>query len=148
MVVSTLSPDISCNNEDILSISKSIFTNKKNNKYVKQLEEIQSNYHSDYSVDNTLEAIDNLYEINNELYKIVKCRNDELQNKEKEHTKLLDLLNKINDKVNQAKSMEFQRTSKLVITENKNKNMEIYYIVYILFTILLLLIQTAVVIFK
>ena len=44
--------------------------------------------------------------------------------------------------------MEFQRTSKLVITENKNKNMEIYYIVYILFSILLLLIQTAVVIFK
>ena len=66
----------------------------------------------------------------------------------KEHTKLLDLLNEMNDKVNQAKSMEFQRTSKLVITENKNKNMEIYYIVYILFSILLLLIQTAVVIFK
>ena len=29
MVVSTLSPTISCDNEDILSISKSIFTNKK-----------------------------------------------------------------------------------------------------------------------
>ena len=71
-MISTLSPTISCDNEDILSISKSIFTNKKNNKYVKQLQDIQSNYHSDYSVDNTLEAIENLYELNNDLYKIVK----------------------------------------------------------------------------
>ena len=148
MVYSTFSPNISCDDKDILSISKSIFTNKKNNKYSKQLEQIQESYHSDYSIDNTLEALNELYELNNDLYKIVTCKNDELENKEKEHSKLLDLLNKINDKVTHAKSMEFQRTSKLNMAENKTKNIEIYYIVYILFTILLLLIQTSIVIFK
>jgi hypothetical protein len=148
MVYSTLDNNISCNSEDILSISKSIFSNKKNNKYAKYLEEIQHNYHSDYSVNNTLNSLEELFELNNDLYKIVECKNSELENKEKEHSKLLDLLNKINDKITQAKGMEFQRTSKLNITESQNKNIEIYYIVYILFTILLLLIQTSVVIFK
>lgn len=148
MVYSALNSNISCNSEDILSISKSIFTNKKNNKYAKQLEQIQNNYHSDYSVDNTLAALEDLYELNNDLHKIVECKNDELENKEKEHSKLLSLLNEITDKVTQAKGMEFQRTSKLTIMENQNKNIEIYYIVYILFSILLLLIQTSVVIFK
>jgi hypothetical protein len=148
MTYTTFSPNISCNSDAIASISKSIFTNKKNNKFMKQLNEIKNNYSGDYSPTNSINVLKDLFNLNKDLIKIVNCKKTEIQDKETESTEKMSILNKINDEISESKQLELQRINKLNVSEHKNKNIEIYYIVYILFIVLLLLIQSSVVIFK
>lgn len=148
MTYTTFSPNISCDSDAISSVSKSIFTNKKNNKFIKQLNQIKNNYSSDYGPTNSITVLEDLFNLNKDLNKIVNCKKNEKQDKETESTEKMNVLNKINDEIEDAKQFELQRLNKLNVSEHKNKNIEIYYIVYILFIVLLLLIQSSVVIFK
>jgi len=46
------------------------------------------------------------------------------------------------------KELNLEKDTLLLITEERNKNIELYYVIYILFTILLFIIQGSIVVFK
>jgi hypothetical protein len=57
-------------------------------------------------------------------------------------------LNKILAEKQKNKDLILEKDTLILITNNRNKNIEMYYVVYILFIILLLIIQGSIVIFK
>ena len=46
------------------------------------------------------------------------------------------------------KELNLEKDTLLLITEERNKNIELYYVIYIIFTILLFIIQGSIVVFK
>ena len=62
-----------------------------------------------------------------------------------------DIINKLDallKDVKKHKDLYLEKNTLLVITEERNKNLEMYYVIYILFITLLFIIQGSVVIFK
>jgi hypothetical protein len=57
-------------------------------------------------------------------------------------------LNHIIKTLKEQKDLNLEKDTLLLITEERNKNIELYYIIYILFIVLLLIIQGSIVIFK
>lgn len=62
-----------------------------------------------------------------------------------------DIINKLDallKDVKKHKDLNLEKNTLLVITEERNKNIEMYYVIYILFITLLFIIQGSIVIFK
>jgi hypothetical protein len=57
-------------------------------------------------------------------------------------------LNRIITSLKTKKELNLEKDTLLLITEERNKNIELYYVIYIIFTILLCIIQGSIVIFK
>ena len=56
-------------------------------------------------------------------------------------------LNRIITSLKTKKELNLEKDTLLLITEERNKNIELYYVIYIIFTILLCIIQGSIVIF-
>jgi len=79
----------------------------------------------------------------------------EIESKQKNNSKYSDskddTMNELNRLIKSLKDktdLNLEKDTLLLITEERNKNIEMYYIIYILFIVLLLIVQGSIVIFK
>jgi len=117
----------------------------------KNKSKVQSMYNKSYNTKDYLKIIDtfshlldnNKYTFNNMVLHHNKQSQTDSINKTKneEYDTLYNKLEKI-------KSKNIERETRLMITKERNKNIEIYYTLYILFTILLLVIEGSIIILK
>ena len=82
---------------------------------------------------------------------------DEIVSKQKSITKYTnsDSLNELNSKINEledkkqnSKELKLEKNTLILITDQRNKNIELYYVVYIIFVALFVIIQSSILIFK
>ena len=82
---------------------------------------------------------------------------DEIVSKQKSITKYTnsDSLNELNSKINEledkkqnSKELKLEKNTLILITDQRNKNIELYYVVYIIFIALFVIIQSSILIFK
>ena len=148
--ITTFSPELKCDSgsNSILQMSKNIFDNDKTNKYSQQLNIINNDYNNDFSLDNSNKVLRNLLNLNINLNKIISCNKTEADRKKKVSTENSEILKQLNSEIEKYTKEQLQRNSKVKITEQKNNNIDIYYIVYIVFISLLLVIQSSIVLFK
>ena len=117
----------------------------------KNKSKVQSMYNKSYNTKDYLKIIDtfshlldnNKYTFNNMVLHHNKQSQTDSINKTKneEYDTLYNKLEKI-------KSKNIERETRLMITKERNKNIEIYYTVYILFTFLLLVIEGSIILLK
>jgi len=82
---------------------------------------------------------------------------DEIVSKQKSITKYTNSnsLNELNSKINEledkkknSKELKLEKNTLILITDQRNKNIELYYVVYIIFVALFVIIQSSILIFK
>ncbi len=57
-------------------------------------------------------------------------------------------LAKLQSKVQDSKELKLEKDTLILITDQRNKNIEMYYVIYIVFIVLFIIIQTSIIIFK
>ena len=144
--ITTLSSD--CNNTKILDISKNIFEDESKNIYSVEKTNILNEYDKNYDLDDSNKVLRNLLNLNINLDKIISCKKNEIDIKKKKTGENSEILKKLNSEIDEQSKLKLQRNSKVKITEQKNSNIDVYYIVYIIFISLLLIIQSSIVLFK
>ena len=82
---------------------------------------------------------------------------DEIISKQKSITKYSnsDSINELNSKINEleqkkqnSKELKLEKDTLILITDQRNKNIELYYVVYIIFVSLFIIVQSSILIFK
>ena len=82
---------------------------------------------------------------------------DEIISKQKSITKYSnsDSINELNNKINEleqkkqnSKELKLEKDTLILITDQRNKNIELYFVVYIIFVALFVIIQSSILIFK
>ena len=82
---------------------------------------------------------------------------DEIISKQKSITKYSnsDSINELNSKINDleqkkqnSKELKLEKDTLILITDQRNKNIELYYVVYIIFVSLFIIVQSSILIFK
>ena len=82
---------------------------------------------------------------------------DDIVSKQKSITKYTNSnsLNELNSKINEledkkknSKELKLEKNTLILITDQRNKNIELYYVVYIIFVALFVIIQSSILIFK
>lgn len=82
---------------------------------------------------------------------------DEIISKQKSITKYnnSESINELNSKINDleqkkqnSKELKLEKDTLILITDQRNKNIELYYVVYIIFVALFVIIQSSILIFK
>jgi hypothetical protein len=144
--ITTLSSD--CTNTKILDMSKNIFEDDSKNIYSVEKTNILNEYDKNYDLDDSNKVLRNLLNLNINLDKIISCKKNEIDIKKKKTGENSEILKKLNSEIDEQSKLKLQRNSKVKITEQKNSNIDVYYIVYIIFISLLLIIQSSIVLFK
>ena len=144
--ITTLSSD--CTNTKILDMSKNIFEDESKNIYSVEKTNILNEYDKNYDLDDSNKVLRNLLNLNINLDKIISCKKNEIDIKKKKTSENSEILKKLNNEIDEHSKLKLQRNSKVKITEQKNSNIDVYYIVYIIFISLLLIIQSSIVLFK
>ena len=82
---------------------------------------------------------------------------DEIISKQKSISKYSnsDSINELNSKINDleqkkqnSKELKLEKDTLILITDQRNKNIELYYVVYIIFVSLFIIVQSSILIFK
>tara|TARA_B110000238_G_C15862807_1_gene325920 strand:+ start:130 stop:531 length:402 start_codon:yes stop_codon:yes gene_type:complete len=100
------------------------------------------NYTKLYGILNSLIEKNNIY-----ISQIIKEKNS-LDNYEKLTNKKEKILKDMDKEINKNNTLNLEKDTFVLLSKEKNKNIEIYYIVYILFSVILLLLEGSVVLFK
>ena len=87
--------------------------------------------------------LDNNIESLNEI--VTKMKNIEKNSNTEE---MDNILSKIQLQLQNNKELKLEKDTLILITDQRNKNIEMYYIVYIVFIVLFIIIQTSIIIFK
>lgn len=87
----------------------------------------------------------NIEEIDSDLKKLAKLKNFKID--DKDYIKLDKEINNIQKQIDNNKSTDLERKTMVLIAKQKNKNIEIYYIVYLLFSIIFIIIQMSFIFF-
>lgn len=87
----------------------------------------------------------NIEEIDSDLKKLAELKNFKIN--DKEYVELDQEINNIQKQIDNNKSTDLERKTMVLISKQKNKNIEIYYIVYLLFSIIFIIIQMSFIFF-
>lgn len=130
----------------VVGNSKLIFEKRYNDAY----KGITKDYKLHYKKDNTkvLSVLDGLVERNKKFVSQIYNEQNSIKNYEKLIEKREKLFKKMEAEIIKNTNLNMEKDTFVMLSKEKNKNIEIYYIVYILFSVLLLIIEGSVVLFK
>jgi hypothetical protein len=130
----------------VVGNSKLIFEKRYNDAY----KGITNDYNLHYKKDNTkvLSVLDGLVERNKKFVSQIYNEQNSIKNYEKLIEKREKLFKKMEAEIIKNTNLNMEKDTFVMLSKEKNKNIEIYYIVYILFSVLLLIIEGSVVLFK
>ena len=130
----------------VVGNSKLIFEKRYNDAY----NGITKDYNLHYKKDNTkvLSVLDGLVERNKKFVSQIYNEQNSIKNYEKLIEKREKLFKKMEAEIIKNTNLNMEKDTFVMLSKEKNKNIEIYYIVYILFSVLLLIIEGSVVLFK
>tara|TARA_A100000164_G_scaffold179669_1_gene159659 strand:+ start:105 stop:503 length:399 start_codon:yes stop_codon:yes gene_type:complete len=120
----------------------------------KKFKDTYSSFVKDYELyknqnyDKLILLLDSILEKNNTLIKNIYNEQNSIKNFDKLLKKRQTIYNKMENEITKNTNLNMEKDTFVMLSKEKNKNIEIYYIVYILFSVLLLLIEGSVVIFK
>ena len=147
--MTTLSPTIKKKCESISDVSSTIFNEDGTNKYMIELKELEKKYNIDSQSNKDKEVVlTDLLQLNKNLNSIIDDKKKEQENTNKENNETTEVLKEMSNDVDNYKKNKIEQNTKAKIAEQRNKNIDIYYIVYIMFILLLLIIQSSVILFK
>jgi hypothetical protein len=147
--MTTLSPTIKNKCESISDVSSTIFNEDSTNKYMIQLKELEQKFNNDSKSNKDKEVVlKDLLQLNKNLNSIIDEKKKEQENTNKENNETTEVLKEMSNDVDNYKKNKIEQNTKAKIAEQRNKNIDIYYIVYVMFIILLLIIQSSVILFK
>ena len=130
----------------VVGNSKLVFEKRYNDAYNIITKDYDLHYKKDY--DKVLSILDGLIEKNKTFVTQIYNEQNSLINYEKLLEKRDLIFKKMEDEVIKNTNLNMEKDTFVMLSKEKNKNIEIYYIVYILFSVLLLLIEGSVVLFK
>lgn len=87
----------------------------------------------------------NIEEIDSDLKKLAELKNFKID--DNDYVKVDQEINDIQKQIDNNKSTDLERKTMVLISKQKNKNIEIYYIVYLLFSIIFIIIQMSFIFF-
>ncbi len=130
----------------VVGNSKLIFEKRYND----TLKTINKDFNSYYKIDTTkvLTVLDGVIEKNKRFVSQIYNEQNSLKNYEKLIEKREALFKKMEGEIIKNTNLNLEKDTFVMLSKEKNKNIEIYYIVYILFSVLLLIIEGSVVLFK
>jgi len=130
----------------VVGNSKLIFEKRYNDAY----KSITNDYNLHYKKDNTkvLSILDSLVEKNKKFVSQIYNEQNSIKNYEKLIEKREKIFKKMEAEIVKNTNLNMEKDTFVMLSKEKNKNIEIYYIVYILFSVLLLIIEGSVVLFK
>lgn len=130
----------------VVGNSKLVFEKRYNDAYNMITKDYNLHYKKDY--DKVLSILDGLIEKNKKFITQIYNEQNSLINYEKLLEKRDLIFKKMEDEVVKNTNLNMEKDTFVMLSKEKNKNIEIYYIVYILFSILLLIIEGSIVLFK
>ena len=130
----------------VVGNSKLVFEKRYNDAYNIIIKDYDLHYKKDY--DKVLSILDGLIEKNKTFVTQIYNEQNSLINYEKLLEKRDLIFKKMEDEVIKNTNLNMEKDTFVMLSKEKNKNIEIYYIGYILFSVLLLLIEGSVVLFK
>ena len=130
----------------VVGNSKLIFEKRYNDSY----KSITNDYNLHYKKDNTkvLSILDSLVEKNKKFVSQIYNEQNSIKNYEKLIEKREKVFKKMEAEIVKNTNLNMEKDTFVMLSKEKNKNIEIYYIVYILFSVLLSIIEGSVVLFK
>lgn len=130
----------------VVGNSKLVFEKRYKDSYNMIINDYNLYYKKDY--DKVLSILDGLVEKNKKFVTQIYNEQNSLKNYEKLLEKKDIIFKKMEKEIVKNTNLNMEKDTFVMLSKEKNKNIEIYYIVYILFSILLLLIEGSVVLFK
>ena len=130
----------------VVGNSKLVFEKRYKDSYNMITNDYNLHYKKDY--DKILSILDGLVEKNKKFVTQIYNEQNSLKNYEKLLEKKDIIFKKMEEEIIKNTNLNMEKDTFVMLSKEKNKNIEIYYIVYILFSILLLLIEGSVVLFK
>jgi len=130
----------------VVGNSKLVFEKRYKDSYNMITNDYNLHYKKDY--DKILSILDGLVEKNKKFVTQIYNEQNSLKHYEKLLEKRDNIFKKMEEEIVKNTNLNMEKDTFVMLSKEKNKNIEIYYIVYILFSVLLLLIEGSVVLFK
>ena len=130
----------------VVGNSKLVYETKYANIYKTIVKDYNANYKKNN--DKVVTILDNLLEKNNNYIDQIYNSKNSIKNYEKMVSKKELIVKDIENEIIKNNTINLEKDTFIVLSKEKNKNIEIYYIVYILFSVLLLIIEGSVILFK
>ena len=130
----------------VLSNNKMVFKKRYETVYESLVKDYNTYYKKDY--DKINDILENLIERNYNTVKEIKNERNKEQNFQTLLNKKKKLLKKIEKQVIKNTNINLEKDTFINISKQKNSNIEIYYMVYILVSVILLLIEGSIILFK
>ena len=146
--MTTLSPTNQNKCESIAEVSSTIFNEDSTNKYLKQLKQLQETYNDSTKKKVKEDVLEEILQLNIKLNSIIINKQNEHESKKTVNNETTEVLKEMSNDVDNYKKNKIEQNTKTKIAEQRNKNIDIYYIVYVMFILLLLIIQSSVILFK
>ena len=135
-----------CPHETILGKSQNIFEDDTKNIYKIQMNELQEDYIKPNA--DKFNLLKQNFELNKKVNSIINCKKNEGEKIETNNKEITDILNDLATEIETYGNEKIQTNNQMNIANDRNKNIDIYYIVYTMFIVLLVIIQTTIVLFK
>lgn len=131
----------------VIGNSKMVYDKKYNEMYNKYINDYKE-YSKTKDYDKLYSILNNLIEKNNIYLKQILNEKNSLNNFEKMLEKKDKILQDMEKNIVKNNTLNLEKDTFVLLSKEKNKNIEIYYIVYILFSVILLLIEGSIILFK
>ena len=146
MLYSIMVTTTNCPHETILGKSQNIFEDDTKNIYKIQMNELQEDYIKPNA--DKFNLLKQNFELNKKVNSIINCKKNEGEKIETNNKEITDILNDLATEIETYGNEKIQTNNQMNIANDRNKNIDIYYIVYTMFIVLLVIIQTTIVLFK
>jgi hypothetical protein len=138
-----------CPHETILGKSQNIFEDDTKNTYKIQMNELQDEYNQpEIDLSKKFSLLKQNFELNKKVNSIINCKKNEGEKIKTNNKEITDILNNLATEIEKYGNEKIQTNNQMNIANDRNKNIDIYYIVYTMFIVLLVIIQTTIVLFK
>jgi hypothetical protein len=134
--------------ESIAEVSSTIFNEDSTNKYLKQLKQLQETYNDSSKNKVKEEVLEEILQLNIKLNSIIINKQNDHESQKTVNNETTEVLKEMSNDVDNYKKNKIEQNTKAKIAEQRNKNIDIYYIVYVMFILLLVIIQSSVILFK
>ena len=128
-----------CPHETILGKSQNIFEDDTKNIYKIQMNELQEDYIKPNA--DKFNLLKQNFELNKKVNSIINCKKNEGEKIETNNKEITDILNDLATEIETYGNEKIQTNNQMNIANDRNKNIDIYYIVYTMFIVLLVIIQ-------
>ena len=140
-----------CQNETIIGKSENIIKDRNTNPYYTEYDGLVRSYSSligEENVSQKNKIIKLFLDLNIRVNSIINCKKEEHKNQTESNTELTKVINELSNQIEQFNQEKMETSNKMTVATDKNKNLDIYYVVYIMFIVLLIILQSSIVLFK